>query len=58
MMDDAACCVDEEDGQSGDATSNLHLMHLKAVVQMVGLDNGTLDQAMIEKVVLDGVNGQ
>ncbi len=38
---------------SGDATSKLQLMHLKAAAQMIGLDSGTLGWAMLEKLVLD-----
>ena len=36
-----------------DATSKLQLMHLKAAVQIIGLDSGTLGWAMLEKLVLD-----
>jgi len=38
---------------SGDATSKLQLMHLKAAAQIIGLDSGTLGWAMLEKLVLD-----
>lgn len=38
--------------QSGDATSKLQLMHLKAAAQEIGLDGGTLGWAMLERLVL------
>ena len=38
---------------SGDATSKLQLMHLKAAAQIIGLDSGTLGWTMLEKLVLD-----
>ena len=43
--------------QSGDATSKLQLMHLKAAAQMIGLDSGTLGWAMLERLVLDAEVG-
>src|SRR5260221_13172871 len=39
--------------QSGDATSKLQLMHLKAASQMIGLDSGTLGWVMLERLVFD-----
>ena len=43
--------------QSGDATSKLQLLHLKAAAQTIGLDSDTLGWAMLEKLVLDAEVG-
>ena len=37
----------------GDATSKLQLMHLKAAVQGLGVDSGTLGWSILEKLVVD-----
>jgi len=39
--------------QTGDATSKLQLMHLKAAAQALGLDSGTLGWGILEKLVSD-----